>query len=189
MAVLDPIKQKYDELVTFFQWWIPSYLPNAGLYLTGQNAPPPPTPFVGFQPITAIDYIGQDERRQEGSSEYLRGQRYLTCDIYGFSDSTSRFNGEENAWDMLQALRFTLGFPEVVDRLAEIEFRTVDEGTVQNISETQNTENQPRAMLQIQLSTVIIQPIDSGAIENINASGILSITDGDVLSNVSVSKP
>ena len=188
MAVLDPIQEKYAQLVDFFQWWIPQYLPLAGVYLVGQNAPTPEAPFVGFLPLSSIDYVGQDERRIVDGLEILRGQRRVTCDLFGFSDEKSRFDGEENAWDMLQALRFSLGFPEVVDKLSEITCRVIDEGTVVDISETKNTENQPRSNLQITLSTVIIQYINSGVIETINTQGSLSLTNGQKTVDVTATK-
>ena len=186
----DTIKDRYADLVKFFQDWIPIYFPNVNLYLVGQSAPRPKNPVIAFNPLSSIDFIGQDERRiDEGGNETLRGQRTLICDLFGFSESASRFDGEDNAWDMLQTLRMSLAFPAVHDMLSAINCSVVDEGTVTDVSETLETTNEPRAMLQITFSTVIIQDIDSGAIETVNGVGTLigSIRDFDV--NISVTKP
>lgn len=188
---LAPIKAKYNELVVFFQTWIPLYLPDANLYLVGQNAPRPANPYVAFEPLVNIDYMGNDELRiDDAGAETLRGQRYLTCNLYGFSDAETRFDGEDNAWEMLQELRFSLRYPDVVLLLNEINCRVVEEGIVENNSETLNTTNEPRAMLQIVFSTVIVQDIDSGAIETVNAEGTMTPpTGGEIVSDISVTKP
>jgi len=187
---LTPIKEKYNELVTFFQTWIPLYLPDANLYLVGQNAPRPENPYIAFEPIVDIDYMGNDETRiDEFGAETLRGQRYLTCNLYGFSDAETRFDGEDNAWEMLQELRFSLRYPDVVLLLKAINCRVVEEGIVENNSETLNTTNEPRAVLQIVFSTVIVQDIDSGEIATVNAEGTIETPAGnEIISDISVTK-
>ena len=93
---LTPIKDKYAELIGFFQWWIPTYLPNAGFYLQGQAAPRPANPYVSFNPLEEIDTVGLDERRIDSlGNETIRGQRLITCGLEGFSDSSSRFDGSD----------------------------------------------------------------------------------------------
>lgn len=188
---LTPIKAKYNELVLFFQTWIPLYLPNANLYLVGQNAPRPENPYIAFEPIVSIDYMGNDETRMDSEgNETLRGQRYLSCNLYGFSDSETRFDGADNAWEMLQELRFSLRYPDVVELLRGINCRVVEEGVVENDSETLNTTNEPRAVLQIVFSTVIVQSIDSGEIATLNAEGTMtSPTGDDIISDITVTKP
>ncbi|TDI74603.1 MAG: hypothetical protein E2O82_03730 [Betaproteobacteria bacterium] len=189
MAVLDPIQAKYAELVELFNWWIPAYVPDANTFLVGQSTAKIPNPCVAYNPIVSVDFVGHDERRVIDGNEVLRGQRTITCDLYGFSDSATRFDGEITAWDMLQALRFSLGFPEVVERFGSVNCRILDEGTVSNVSQTLNTTNEPRAVLQFMLSTVIIQSIDSGVIENIEGSVTLQGSTEEFDSNYSVSKP
>ncbi len=172
--VLDPIKQRYWDLVDFFRWMIPTYVPTSSFLLVGQRGPRPPNPMIAFQPISSVERVGMDERRVDDLGvETLRGQRRIVCDLFAFSDSESRFDGEENAWDMLQAIRTALGFPEVVERLNSISCRVLDEGVVTNVSETMNTTNEPRAYLQITFSTAILQSIDSGQISTVNTSGQL----------------
>ena len=187
MATLDPIKQRYSDLVTFFQDWIPTYAPNANLFLIGQNGPKPDNPLIAFSPISTIDFVGQDERRVVQGQEVLFCHRKITCELFGFSDSDSRFDGDENAWDMLQALRTSLSFPEVVEKINGIGCSIVDEGVVQNISETLSTTNEPRAVLQFVLSTLIIQNIDSGQISTIAGIGEYSSPANQYNSGYSVS--
>jgi len=179
---LEPIKERYTELVEFFQFLIPTYLPSAGLFLMGQSAQRPPNPYIAFNPLSNIDVVGIDEYRMNSSGqEYLRGQREITCDLFAFSDSTTRFDGGDNAWEMLQELRFALKYPDVIARLTSITCRVIDEGTVSDASQTLNSTNEPRALLQIMLSTVINQEIDNGAVENINANGDLIGLDGKIV--------
>ncbi len=185
----DDIKQRYADLVQFFQTWIPLYLPSANLYLVGQSAPRPNNPVIAFNPLSSIDFIGRDERRVTAEGvETLRGQRTLTCDLFGFSDSSSRFDGADNAWDMLQTLRMSLGHPQVSDLLTAINCSVVEEGTITDISETLETTNEPRAMLQIIFSTVIIQTIDSGEIDTIGGAGTLTGSNSDFEVDIPVSK-
>jgi len=186
---LAPIKEKYADLVEFFQWLIPLYLPNANMYLQGQSAPRPENPYVSFSPMSSIEVVGVDERRFEDSTtEILRGQRILTCELEGFSDSESRFDGNDNAWDMLQELRFALSYPEVIEKLTSINCRIVEEGVVSDSSLTLNTTNEPRAVWSFTVSTVIVQTIDSGAIETVNATGNIEATDGDIAVSVTAIK-
>lgn len=188
---LAPIKEKYAELVGFFQYWIPAYLPSAGLYLMGQSAQRPPNPYIAFNPLSSIDVVGIDEHRINPTTgvEHFRGQRTVTCDIFGFSDSETRFDGGDNAWEMLQELRFSLCYPPVIAALSAITCRTLDEGVVSDVSQTLNSTNEPRAMLQIMLSTVINQEVDNGDIENVNAEGELFGPDGKIVDvDISVSK-
>ncbi len=187
---LAPIKQKYAELVGFFQWWVPEYLPNAGLYLQGQSSPRPANPYVSFNPLEDVEVVGIDERRiSSNGDEALRGQRIITCSLGGYADSTSRFDGSDSAWDMLQELRFSLGYPEVRGQLSLINCRVLDEGTVTENSITQNTTNEPRANLSFTLSTVIVQDIDSGEISTINGSGNIISPNGSVSANFTATKP
>lgn len=186
----DTIKERYADLVTFFQTWIPLQLPNANLYLVGQSAPRPANPVIAFNPLSSIEYIGRDERRVDNlGNETLRGQRTLTCDLFGFSDSASRFDGADNAWDMLQTLRMSFNHPDVKDLLTAINCSVVDEGTITDVSETLETTNEPRAILQIIFSTVIIQEIDSGQIETVSGSGALTSDNSDFDIDLSVTLP
>jgi len=187
---LAPIKEKYTQLKEFFQWWIPAYLPGKGLYLKGQSAPRPPNPYIAFSPLDDVEMVGLDERRFDSQgNEILRGQRIITCSLEGYSDSGTRFDGGDNAWEMLQELRFSLCYPEVYDRLTSINCRVIDPGTVDDSSETLNTTNEPRASLTCTLSTVIVQSRDNGAIEIVNAEGDLEASNGTKQADVSVTKP
>ena len=186
----DTIKERYADLVLFFQTWIPLQLPNANLYLVGQSSPRPVNPVIAFNPMSSIEYMGRDERRVDNlGAEILRGQRNVTCDLFGFSESASRFDGEDNAWDMLQTLRMSLSHPDVKDLLTAINCSVVDEGTITDVSETLETTNEPRAMMQLIFSTVIIQTIDSGQIETVNGSGALTSDSSDFDIDLSVTLP
>jgi len=185
-----PIKEKYSQLLAFFQWWIPTYLPDAKLYLEGQSAPRPENPYVSFNPLDDIEEVGLDETRyDEGGTEVLRGHRIVTCTLEAYSDSETRFDGFDNAWEMLQELRFSLGYPDVYERLSEINCRVLDRDTVDNVSVTQNTTNEPRASFSFTLSTVIVQNIDRGAIESMNGTGIVEGTNNSIPAEFSATKP
>jgi hypothetical protein len=185
-----PIKAKYNELVAFFQWWIPTYLTSAGLYLEGQSAPRPVNPYISFNPLDEIDEVGLDERRMDSlGNEILRGQRIVSCSLEGYSDSSTRFDGSDNAWEMLMELKFSLGYPEVKAKLSEINCRVVDVNSVDNISVTLNTTNEPRASFSFTLSTVIVQSIDNGNIETVNATGVIEGVFNDIQVDISETKP
>jgi hypothetical protein len=141
--------------------------------------------------MTNVEYVGNDERRFDPvtGDETLRGQRIIHCDVLSYSDSTTRYDGGDNAWEMMQELRFSLGYPAVEQYLCDITCRVLEEGTVVNISQTLNTTNEPRAQLQLQLSTVIDQSIDSGEISTINAEGTITGPHGDIVADISVVKP
>ena len=187
---MTPIKAKYNELVAFFQWWIPTYLPSAGLYLEGQSAPRPANPYVSFSPLDDIDEVGIDERRVDSSgNEILRGQRVVSCSLEAFSDSSTRFDGFDNAWEMLMELKFSLKYPAVHAKLSEINCRVIDVNSVDNISSTLNTTNEPRASFSFTLSTVIVQSIDSGNIATVNATGVIEGTNNDIQIEISKTKP
>lgn len=168
------IKAKRAELVQFFQQWIPEVIPGMNIFLEGQSSPRPPYPYVSFRPISDIDYIGHDERRyDEQGNEFLRGQRVISCQLMAFTDSDSRHDGDDDAYSILQELRFSFGYASVIDLLSAITCRVVDEGDVIDVSEQLNTTNEYRAMLTFTLSTVIVQTPDSGQISTINATGAI----------------
>jgi hypothetical protein len=185
-----PIKEKYAELVAFFQWWIPAYLPSANLYLEGQSAPRPANPYISFDPLDEIDTVGLDERRVDSEgNELLRGHRTVSCSLAAYSDSATRFDGNDNAWEMLQELKFSLGYPEVYDKLSAINCRVLSVGSVDSLAVTLNTTNEPRASFDFTLSTVIVQTIDNGTIAEVNAVGQLTGTIRVFQADVSVTKP
>ena len=185
-----PIQQKYDELLAFFQWWLPLYLPNVTVYLEGQSAPKPANPYVAFNPLADIDEVGLDETRYtETGGEVLRGQRVVTCTLKAYSDSETRFNGQDNAWGILQELRFSLGYPDVYAKLSEINCRVLDRETVDNVSTTMNTTNEPRANFTFTLSTVIVQDIDRGQIATVNATGSMQGSNNILPAEFSATKP
>ena len=188
---LSPIKTRYNDLKEFFQWWLPLYLPGKEIYMIGQSAPRPPRPYIAFNPIVNVEFVGNDERRFDPvtGNETLRGQRLITCAVFGYSDSETRYDGGDNAWEMLQELRFSFRYPDVAARLSSINCRIVEEGDVLDTSQNLNTTNEPQAQLQFELSTVIVQDIDNGAIETINAEGTIKGPHTDIVSNISVSKP
>jgi hypothetical protein len=187
---LAPIKQRYADLVAFFQWWVPTYLTGVNLYLQGQAAPRPANPYISFNPLDDVEVVGLDERRiSTPTLEVLRGQRKITCRLEAYTDSTTRFSGVGNAWDMLQELRFSLGYPDVAAKLSAINCRVIDEGSISNASETLNTTNEPRASMSFVLSTVIVQTIDNGSIEIVNGTGTISDTIGDIPVTFSAIKP
>lgn len=188
---INVIKQKRTELKTFFQEWIVAVLPGMNIYFMDQAAPRPALPYVGFRPISSIDTVGFDERRYDDEgNETLRGQRVITCDLIACSDAESRHDGEDDAWSILQELRFSLCYDSTIDSLCGIACRVIDEGTVQDISETTNTSHEARAQLSITLSAVIVQSTDSGAIEEINASGTVTSPAGaEQEISVNVTKP
>jgi len=188
---INPVKDKYDELLKFYQTWIPKTLNGINIYLVGQAAPRPENPYVSFNPIVSVESLGlQDERRfNDDGSEYLRGQRYITSELYAYSDAPTRYDGLNDAWSILQQLRFSLGFPQTERLLDEITCRVVDDGEVQNVSQTLNTTNEPRSQLQIKYSTVIKQDIDSGEIKTINEEGTIDGTWNPYTLNISVTKP
>ena len=185
------VKDKYNQILEFFQFWIPEILPGTNYYLAGQSAPRPENPYVGFNPMAEIDRIGRDERRVKSSGEeILRGQRIISCDVFGYSDSTSRYDGSDTAWAMLQELRFSLGYPEIEERLCSIACRVLDEGNIQENSETLNVTNEPRAIWRFVLSTAICQTQDSGAIETVNAEGkFIAPSSNEIDVEISVTKP
>lgn len=188
---LSPIQAKYDELLSFCKYWIPTFLPAANLFLIGQAAQRPSNPYVAFNPMANMDYIGNDERRFDPvtGAETLRGQRVVTLNLFGYSDSSTRYDGGTSAWTMLQELRFSLRYPAVIENLNSRILRVLDEGEVLNVSQTLNTTNEPQASLTIMLSTVIDQVVDNGAIETINAQGTTTGATGDIISDISVTKP
>lgn len=188
---LSPIQTKYGELLSFFQFWIPAVLPAANMFLIGQAAQRPSNPYISFNPMKAIDYIGNDERRiAANGDETLRGQRMVTVELFGYSNSSTRFDGTTSAWTMLQELRFSLRYPNVCAELSSRVLRVVDEGEVLNVSQTLNTTNEPQASLTIMLSTVIVQSVDNGEIITINGSGTMTGSDGNTIgSGITVSKP
>lgn len=179
---LAPLKARYTDLVEFFQWWIPEYLPDANLYLIGQSAPRPDNPYISFNPLADVDTVGTDELRYDDTDEYLRGQRKITCSVYGFSDSSTRFDEDPNAWEMLQELRFSLTYPAVREQLTAITCRVLEEGVVTNTSSTTNTSNEPRAQWEFVLSTVIDQSVagEYGEITSSNSEGTVSEISLDV---------
>ena len=186
------VKQKYNELVNFFQNWIPSTVPGVNLYLIGQASPRPANPYVGFRPITNVEHVGLlDERRfNSDGTEFLRGQRYITCDLFAYSDAPTRYDGNDDAWSILQELRFSFCYPNTVALLDNINCRVLDEGQVIDLSETLNTTNEPRAQLQFRLSTVMNQTVDNGEIRTINATGEITGSNQDPIDlTVSVTKP
>ena len=187
---ITPLKTRYAELVAFFQWWLPAYLPGKNLYLMGQSAPRPANPYVAFNPLSYVEIVGLDERRtSDAGIESLRGQRRLTCNVQGFSDSATRFDGNDNAWEMLQELRFSLAYPAVYDKLTAIVCRVLNEGVISDLSTTINTTNEPRAQWDFTLSTVINQTIDNGAIENAVGLGTVVGSNNDIDMSFSASKP
>lgn len=181
------VQNKYNELLVFFQTWIPKILPSVNLYLEGQASPRPDLPYVGFNPIDSFDRVGIDERRVDSQgNETLRGQRIITSTVTAYADSTSRFDGQEVAWALLQELRFSLGYPEIEELLCGINCRVIDEGNVVNSSQTLNTTNEPRATWTFTLSTAMAQPIDSGQIATITANGEF---DNSLTPIITVTKP
>ena len=187
---INVVKEKYNELVGFFQEWIPATVPNVNLYLLGQGSPRPENPYVAFRPITSVDTVGlYDERRiDDNGNETLRGQRYITCDLFAYSDAPTRFDGADDAWSILQELRFSFCYPATLALLDKITCRVLDEGQVVDLSETLSTTNEPRAQLQFRLSTVINQSIDSGAIETVNAQGEIFGGNNPLELDISVTK-
>jgi hypothetical protein len=188
---ISAVQAKYDELLSFFQFWIPEVLPGIPFLLVGQAVQREANPYITFDPMKSIDYVGNDERRINPVTgiETLRGQRVVTVELFGYSDSTTRYSGANNAWSMLQELRFSLRFPAVYEAMNTRILRVLDEGQVMNVSQTLNTVNEPQASLQIELSTVITQTIDNGAVETINATGSTTGATGAIGSGFSVSKP
>jgi hypothetical protein len=183
---ISKIMERYTDLLTFYQEWVPKIAPETTVYVMGQAAPRPPLPYIGFRPIAKIERVGFDEHRiAKDGTETLRGQRIITSLFTAYTDSKTRFNGFDTAWALLQELRFSLGYPWVYEELSSKCFRVLDEGEVENTSETLNTTNEPRATWAFTLSTAIAQPIDSGEILTINAEGRFE----DVISNISSTKP
>jgi hypothetical protein len=188
---INVVKEKYNELITFFQEWIPATVPGVNLYLIGQGSPRPENPYVAFRPITSVETVGlYDERRiDDNGIETLRGQRYITCDLFAYSDAPTRFDGTDDAWSILQELRFSFCYPLTMELLRNITCRVLDEGQVIDLSETLNTTNEPRAQLQFRLSTVIEQTVDNGEIKTVNAQGTIEGSNNPVTVDVSVTKP
>jgi len=185
------IKQKRSELTAFFQNWITTELPGMNIFYMGQGAPRPPLPYVAFRPVTNIDTVGFDERRYDSDgNETLRGQRVITCDLIACTSADSRFDGTDDAWSILQELRFSVEYDHVGNALNDIACRDLDEGTVTDISETVNTTNESRAQLTFTLSCAILQTPDSGEISTINAEGTGISPDGSTITqNISVTEP
>lgn len=185
------LKQKRNELNTFFQEWFQLVIPGVNTYYAGQNAPRPELPYVVYQPIAEIDTIGVDETRvdSEGNS-YLRGQRRITCEVFAVTSSESRWDGTDDAWSILQELRFSFEYPDVYHKLQAITCRVIEQGNVSDVSENLNTTNESRANLSFTLSTVIVQPFDSGEIRTVNAQGSIETPAGDIHTlDISASKP
>ena len=186
---LTPIQDRYNELVGFFQWWLPTYLPNVNLYLEGQSSPRPANPYISFKPIDEIEYIGNDEVRfYADGSEKLIGYRHIVCKVSAYSNSSTRFDGGVNAWQLLQELRFSLNYASVREKLLLIQSSVVDEGTVEDTSTTLNTDTEPQATLMFTLSTIIEQVTDSGSIETVNGSGLITGTK-DITVDFTATKP
>jgi hypothetical protein len=187
---ISALKQKRTELNTFFSEWIELILPGMNTYYMGQNAPRPELPYIAYQPIASIDTIGFDERRvDDQGNETLRGQRVISCEMIAVSDATSRWDGTDDAWSILQELRFSFDYSEVIDLLTAIACRVLDQGTVSDISQNLNTTTESRAALSFTLSTALIQSIDSGEIASINVEGTASVSFGTKTVSVSVEKP
>ena len=183
---INVLKQKRTELNTFFKDWIELILPGMNTYYMGQNAPRPALPYIAYQPIANIDTVGFDERRvDDQGTETLRGQRVISCEMIAISDPSSRWDGDDDAWSILQEMRFSFDYPEVIDLLSAITCRVIDYGTVTDLSQNLNTATESRASLGFTLSTAIVQSIDSGEIASANVLGSVS---GNSVS-ISVSKP
>ena len=187
---ISALKQKRLELNTFFSEWIELILPGMNTYYMGQNAPRPALPYIAYQPIANIDTVGFDERRVDDLGvETIRGQRIISCEMIAVSDANSRWDGTDDAWSILQELRFSFEYSEVIDLLSAIACRVVDQGTVSDVSQNLNTTTESRAALSFTLSTALIQSVDSGEIASINVVGNASVTFGTKAVSVSVSKP
>ncbi len=184
---LQPLKDKYNELKDFFfVYLIPTYLPSSGMFLLAQSSPRPPNPYVAVNLMSQIEADGEDENiMDDEGNQQRKGKRIITVDLYAYSESSTRFDGETNCWEMLQELRFALGYPETRLELNQINCSIRDEGTVLDSSTYLSTTNEPSAHLQVTLNTTICQDIDSGAIENVNISGSMS----GLVRDFGVSKP
>jgi hypothetical protein len=188
---LVPIKEKYNEIKDFFLvYLIPTYLPGVNSFLVGQSAPRPENPYVSVHPMVQIDTVGIDEVEiDENGEELLVGRRTVVCDLYGYSDAETRFDGNTTAWEMLQELRFALGYPDTRIQLSQINCSVQDEGTVLDTSENLNTTNEPTGIWQVTFNTTICQSVDRGAIETVNGSGVYEGPEKDLDVTFSVSKP
>jgi len=191
---IGPIKEKYDLLLAFFKWWVPLYLPGTNLYFYGQGTPRPAQPYVSVNIKISSDAKGRDENLIGMDDKmYLRGFRNFQCRLEAFADSPSRYDGSLNSWEMLEELRFSLGYPDVEEHMMVASFSLRESGIIDETSHMINTTLEMRAAWVLSLSTAILQDIDttSGAIENINALGGYSANGQSVSteSDVTTSKP
>jgi len=179
-----PIKAKYDLLLAFFKWWVPAYLPGTRLYFYGQASQRPEQPYVSVNIKISSSAKGRDENLVYSDSKaYIRGFRNFVCKIEAFADSSSRYNGALNSWEMLEELRFSLGYPAVEQYMDEASFTVRDSGEVDEASYMLNTTLEMRATWDLSLSTAIIQDVntEAGAVENIGIGGSYS-ANGEAVS-------
>jgi len=176
-------REKFNEIRAALYQWLTD-IADVPVVIAEESDPRPSGPHLAFTILTTLVRVGglDEHLPKTATREYtIRSQRTFTVSITAAGTPVGNFDdldAKVRAVDLLNEVQLSLERPTVMEPLRAIGLSIFEQGQVISLPAEQETETEPRAVLDIIFGVCIEVTDEPGYIEKVQVSGQID-TDKD----------